>query len=939
MRVKFGGEMKAMNTKFFAGLLGVWMMAVSACPAWADVVVGMTCEGISGSVLVGDVRPRFGWQIKGAPGYEQSAYALEIRSAVDDRLLWKSGKIRSSESGLVPCGTNLPEGEPCRWRVRVWNRAGQPSGWSEWAEFRTAPGRTALDAEWIGAVSRAEARFPAGRNYHGGVLKRPEVIQAWNGVDSAAWRSICLRREFVVPRSKKIADAVIYICGLGHYELQLNGSKVGDSEFAPLWSEYEKTVYYNVYDVTDRLRRGENAVGVLLGNGFYNIVGGGRYRKLQIGFGPETLFFQLDIRYTDGSRQRVVSDADWRLAPSPITFNTLYGGEDYDARLEQRGWNTVGFDDSSWRRATIQEAPTGTLRPQTTEPVKIMHRYGVKEVHKLTLEEAARASQSTKRTVDASALLLDMGQNLAGFPEIIVRGRRGQRITLLVSEAVNADHAADQKQTGRPHYYTYTLKGEGCETWHPRFSYYGFRYIQVEGAVLQGMENPRGLPVIEDIRSCFVYHAAAQTGRFACSNELFNAVHRLIGNAVRSNMQAVFTDCPHREKLGWLEQVHLNGPGLFYNYNLATYMPKIMQDIADSQRPDGMVPTTAPCYVVFEGPGMEAFADSPEWGSTLIVLPFQYYEFYGDDTLIRRYYDNMRAYVDYFGTRAKDGLIDFGLGDWYDYGDFKAGFSRNTPVGLVASAYYYMDLDYLVRAARMVGNARDEMHYAELRDRTLAAFQAKYFDTVTCRYGSGSQCSYALPLFLGMVPEAYRQDVLDNLVADIRAHGLRLTTGDIGNRYLFQTLARNGLNDLMYAMHNHEEAPGYGFQLKFGATTLTEQWDPRQGASWNHFMMGQIDEWFYASLAGIRPDTEGRGFRHVSIRPEPVGDLSWVEASCETPYGVVAVSWKRDAQQLFTLKTTVPANCSADVWLPGATAPQQVGSGTYTFATRLKNRD
>lgn len=863
----------------------------------------------------------------------QSAYAIEV---IDERgrMVWQSGKVESEKSQLIPyAGAPLEPMHSYRWRVRVWDANEKASRWSDYASFDTAPTTEWLEeAAWIGAITYADAKLPEGRKFHGGELKKPDVRAAWEAVDSLAWRSITLRKAFTV--DKPIDKATIYLCGLGHYELSLNGTKVGHSEFAPLWSDYDKRVYYNAYDLTETLQRGENAVGVLLGNGFYNIADRSRYRKLQIGFGPETLLLRLHIRYTDGTEQILESDASWRYALSPITFNTIYGGEDYDARFEQAGWNTPHFDDAAWLPVVVQEAPKGVLTPQQAPPVTIGRRYPPQSLHKLTAEEVESASKQTKRTVDASALLLDMGQNMAGFPEITVRGKRGQRVTLVVAEATTDSNAAQQRQTGRQHFYTYTLKGEGSETWHPRFSYYGFRYIQLEGAVLAGSENPDQLPVVEQINACFIHNEAEEVASFESSNAIFNAAHRLIHNAVRSNMQAVWTDCPHREKLGWLEQVHLNGPGLLYNYDLTTYLPKVMRDIADAQRPDGMIPTTAPNYVIFEGPGMDAFHDSPEWSITVVMAPFMYYESYGDDRLIKEYYPTMRRWVDYLTSRAEGDLIDFGLGDWYDYGDFRAGFSRNTPVGLVASAHYYMALTYLVKAATMVGATDDASHYAALADRVREAFNAHYFDPATAQYGTGSQCSNALPLFLDMVSEEHRQAVLDNLVRDIEQHGWRLTTGDVGNRYLFQTLARNDLNDVMYRMHNHEEAPGYGFQLKYGATTLTEQWDPRQGSSWNHFMMGQIDEWFFRSLLGLTPDPNGKGYSEVTIAPQVVGDLRNVQGSYRSLYGQINIAWERDEEH-FTLSVELPTNCRATVLLPEEKSPHRITAGSHTFTKKL----
>ena len=892
-------------------------------------ITATTCEYQADPLLIEENSPRFGWELKGRKGTMQSAYAIEVEDETG-ALVWQSGKVESDKSQLIPyLGTKLDPLCRYRWRVRVWNEKDKASRWSDYASFGTAPTTEWLEeARWIGAITYADARMPEGRKFHGGELKKPEVRAAWEAVDSLAWRSILLRKEFAA--EKRIEAATVYVCGLGHYELSINGEKIGDGEFTPLWSDYHKTVYYNAFDVTEHLRKGENVLGVLLGNGFYNIADRSRYRKLQIGFGPETLLLRLRIRYADGSEQTIESDNSWRYTLSPITFNTIYGGEDYDARLEQAGWNEAKFNDTEWQPVVVQEAPRGKLAPQQAPPVKIMKRYGIKEVHKLTPEEVERATTQTKRTVDPSALLLDMGQNMAGFPEIRVKGERGAKITLVVAEAKTDSNATQQRQTGRQHYYTYTLKGDGSETWHPRFSYYGFRYILLEGAVLEGMENPDALPVVEAINACFVHSSAEDVSTFESDSEVFNAAHMLIHNAVRSNMQAVWTDCPHREKLGWLEQVHLNGPGLLYNYNLTTYLPKVLGDIADAQREDGMIPTTAPNYVIFEGPGMDDFADSPEWSITSVIAPFMYYETYGDDRLIRQYYPVMRRWVDYLTARSEGHLIDFGLGDWYDYGDFRAGFSRNTPVGLVASAHYYMGARYLARAAEMVGEKGDAAHYNALAEEIRTAFNAKYLDPATNQYGTGSQCSNALPLFLEMVPAEQREAVLQNLVADIKAHGTRLTTGDVGNRYLFQTLARNGLNELMCAMHNHWEAPGYGFQLQYGATTLTEQWDPRQGSSWNHFMMGQIDEWLFRSLLGIVPDAEGQGYRLTTIAPQPVGDLRWAKGSVKSLYGVVAVDWTNSEEQ-FTLKVSIPTNCRTKILLPGDTTPMEVVAGDYTF--------
>ena len=861
---------------------------------------------------------RLGWQMTAdTNGERQSAYEITICENVTNKKVYTSGKVKSSQSQLVNVPALKPNTHGYYWQVRVWNEKGEASDLSKKQEIRVVPEK--IDAEWIGAITRKDAKLPYGR-FPNSVFKKDSFRTKWADVDTLSARSIILRKGFDTGR-KRITDAVVYVCGLGHYRLNINGATVGDAEFAPVWSEYDKTVYYNVFDVTDLITAGGNAVSVLLGNGMFNVQRMGRYSKLQTSFGPPQMLLRLEINYADGTRQVIKSGDDWKYSLSPITFNSIYGGESYDARLEQQGCCKAGFDDSGWRKAVVTEGPKGRLTPQTVQPVRIMERYGIKSWKPIPADSLASASKSTKREIHPSAFVADMGQNLAGFPEITVSGKRGQKVTLIVAEKLTRQGACDQRQTGRQHYYEYTLKGDGTdETWHPHFSYYGFRYIQVEGAVLEGQPNPDGLPVLKRLNSCFIYNSAEEVSSFECSNPLFTDTHRLIERAERSNMQGVLTDCPHREKLGWLEQDHLCGPSLLYNYDMTRYAPKVIRDITDTQKADGMVPTTAPQYISFGN----LFDDSPEWGSTLVILPFMYYDQYGDSTLITDNYEPMRRYVDYLTTRADNGIVSHGLGDWYDYGPWRAGFSKNTPVPLVATAHYIFDLQLLVRAARMTGCTADAGKYSAMLDKTVESFNREFFKPDSCTYGTGSQTSNALPLYLGLTG-GNKQGVLASLVNDIKEHGTRLTTGDVGNRYLFQTLAQNGLNELLYTMLNHYETPGYGFQLRHGATTLTEQWDPNQGSSLNHFMMGQIDEWLFKTLAGIQNQPGTHGLRHLLIQPTLVGDLQYVKASTHSLYGKISVDCTRTS-----LTVEIPVGSDATVVLPNGER-KQVGSGQHTF--------
>ena len=902
-----------MKTK---NILLAFLTAVALQTSAKLTVTKLTCNYQSGlAVTEGSVR--LGWQMTAdVNGDRQTAYQITVCENVTNKRVYSSGKVKSDRSQLIDVPALKPNAHGYYWQVCVWDAKDKESAVGQRQDIRVVP--ASRGGKWIGAISKKDAKLPEGR-YANAVFKKEEFKRKWADVDSLSAKSIILRKEFQA-RKRKVTDAVVYISGLGHYELNINGTRVGDAMFAPLWSEYDKTVYYNTYDVTSLIKSDGNAISVLLGNGMFNVQRLGRYTKLQTSFGAPQLMFRMDINYDDGTQQTVLSDSDWKYDFSPITFNSIYGGESYDARLIQHGHDRAGFDDSKWRKAVIVEGPKGLLRAQTVPPVKIMERYGIKSWSRIHADSIAAASKQTKRQVSPSAFVADMGHNLAGFPEITVSGKRGQKVTLLVSETLTRQGACDQRQTGRQHYYEYTLDGNGDETWHPRFSYYGFRYIQVEGAVLAGQPNPEGLPVLKNLQSCFIYNSAAEVSSFECSNPLFTDTHRLIERAERSNMQSVLSDCPHREKLGWLEQDHLNGPSLLYNYDMTNYVPKVIRDITDTQKADGMVPTTAPQYVSFGN----LFDDSPEWGSTLIILPFMYYDMYGDSTLITDNYAAMRRYVDYLTSRADKGIVSHGLGDWYDYGPWRAGFSRNTPIPLVATAHYIFDLRLVADAARMTGNTADAEKYAAKAREVTDAFNREFYKPDSCTYGTGSQASNALPLYLRLTGKN-KQAVLKSLVDDIQAHGNRLTTGDVGNRYLFQTLAQNGLNDLLYTMLNHDETPGYGFQLRHGATTLTEQWDPRQGTSQNHFMMGQIDEWLFKTLGGIQNQPGTHGMRHLLIAPTLVGDLQFVKASTESLYGKISVHRTKTS-----LTVEIPVGSDARVVLPDGTE-KHVGSGKYTF--------
>lgn len=859
----------------------------------------LRCEMAENPLAVIQNQPRLSWQlISTAQNVTQSAYQILVASS-EEKLkkneadIWNSGKVISNKNLQITYnGTSLKNETKYFWKVKVWNQKDKASNWSKTTSFRIAPLTSALNPTWIGAITKADSHLPEGRNYHTATFNRQKKDALINASDSLSRRSIMLRKPFSV--SKEIKEVVVYISGLGHYELMINGKKIGNSEFAPLWTDYDKTVNYNTYELkADQLQKGENVIGVLLGNGMYNTLAE-RYSKFYVSFGPPTLFFKMKITYKDGSEEIVKSDETWKYSKSPITYNSIFGGEDYNANLEQKGWNSKGFNDANWKKVVVQEAPKGVLRAQYTTPIIVQKQYEVKEAKELK----------------PNFYIFNMGQNLSGFTTIKVKGKKGQTVRVWVGESLNEVGTVGQGKTGKPYYYDYTLKGEGIEEWQPKFSYYGFQYVQIENINYKETKN-ENLPTLVDLKSNFIYNSAGEAGTFESSNDIFNKTHLLINNAIKSNFQSVFTDCPQREKLGWLEEIHLNGPGLLFNYNLESFIPATMQNISDSQRENGLIPTIVPEYVVFGGD----FTDSPEWGVTGVILPWMYYEYYGDASLIEKYYPVMKRYVDYLGTKATNHIVSHGLGDWYDYGTHAAGYSKNSPIALSATSHYFYGASLVAKAAKLLNKTEDIAKYETLTSDIKTAFNKEFFNPETKQYGTKSQFSNAVPIFMDIVEPQHKSAVMQNLLADIKAKGDRLTTGDVGNRYLFQALARNGENETMYKMNNHYDAPGYGFQIKFGLTTLTEQWDPRKGNSWNHFMMGQIEEWFYQSLAGIVPDDQNPGFKHFFIQPEIVGDMTFVKATYKSIYGNIASAWEKKDGELI-LKVEIPVNTTATIKLP-----------------------
>ncbi|UOQ51131.1 family 78 glycoside hydrolase catalytic domain [Hymenobacter cellulosivorans] len=868
----------------------------------------LTCDYQSQPLSVEQSHPRFSWQLSSEQRQvTQTSYRILVADSEKQLQknvgnLWDSGPVASGQSIQVPyAGRALQATKTYFWKVMVWDNTHRVSRWSPPARWQMG---LLSPADWLNSEWVAYEKLP---EEHVTVLPTDGKKDPFFGANVLP----LLRKDFVV--GKRLHKATAYVCGLGQFELHLNGRKVGDHFLDPAWTKYDQHAQYVAFDVTEQLRKGPNTVGVLLGNGFYYVPPvKGRFRKLKTAFGYPKLRLRLVLDYQDGHREDVLSDASWKTAPGPVTFSSIYGGEDYDATLEQPGWDAPGFRDQTWKPALVVSGPP-ELTAQNAEPLKVHETF--------TNPKIVLASPGK--------WVYNFGQNASGIVELRVQGQAGDTVRILPAELLKADKTITQKATGGPYVFTYVLRGTGVETWRPRFSYYGFRYAQVEGGVPQGQPNPQGRPVVLALTALHTRNAAARVGEFSCSNDLFNRTNTLIDWSVKSNLASVFTDCPHREKLGWQEQTHLMGASIRYAYDIATLCRKVIDDLRVAQTAEGLVPEIAPEYVKFEWGG-DMFRDSPEWGSSSILLPWYVYQWYGDRQVLASSYPMMQRYARYLGTKAQGHILSQGLGDWYDLGPKPPGVSQQTPMGVTGTAMYYHDLTILAGVARLLGKPADAADYEQLAAQVRTAFNQKFFNPQTRQYATGSQAANAMAVYMGLVEPADKAAVVENLIRDIQSRNNALTAGDIGYRYLLRVLEDAGRSDVIFAMNNRSDVPGYGYQLTRGATALTESWAALPTVSNNHLMLGHLQEWLYGGLAGIRPAKDAVAFDKIDFRPEPVGDVTSAQARYESPYGLIASQWQKSADG-FALTVTIPANTTATVYLP-TTNPATITEGNQPLS-------
>lgn len=850
------------NSKLFAFASIVTALLSNANASTA--IAGLHCEDLDNPLGIDQEHPRLSWQMESDErGQKQTAYRVIVSGSrseleADRGDLWDSGKVMSGDTlQIYYSGKPLGSRQRCFWKVRVWDKDGK-TRWSESAHWEMALLKASdWQAKWIGRTA-----------------------------DTNDTVAPLFRREFRL--EGRVRQARAYVCGLGYFEIYVNGQRVGNHWLDPGYTRYDRRVLYVTHDVTDLLKRGDNAVGVILGNGWFNVPNKAAWDFDRAPWrASPRLLCQLEVEFTDGQRVTIVSDGKWKTAASPIVYNTIYSGEIYDARRELAGWDRAGFDDSRWEAALVLEAPKGRLVAQMMPAIE------------------------TDRTLEAKTVsepkpgvyVIDFGQNLSGHCELQVRAAAGTRVEMKYGERLTKDGLLDQAAIAQ-HLIrfdsnqlfqtdTYICKGSGLEKWHSRFSYYGFRYVQVTGL----LERPGK----DTLRAVYFHSAVPVAGQFECSNALLNRIWEAARWSYLGNLQGLPTDCPHREKNGWTGDAHLAAEQAMFNYFPAAVYTKWLQDLDDELRPDGRLPGIVPT----SGWGYQ-WGNGPAWDSAFILIPYYQFLYYGNTEEFRRHYEGMKRYVDYLTSRARDGIVKIGLNDW-------APFQTKTEAGITDTAYYYVDAKVVALAAEQLGKRDDAQRYNELAGRIKEAFNGKFYHPDNGTYDNGSQTALSCALYQGLVEPAIQPTVLSNLVAAVRERNWHIDTGILGAKYLLNTLTENGRTDVAYRIASQKDLPSWGWWIEQGATTLWEEW--RGDASRFHIMYGDISAWFYKALCGINPDPSAAGFKHFYIKPNVVGDLTSARAEYHSVRGKIVSDWKV-VEGEFRLNLTIPANTSTTVSLP-----------------------
>jgi alpha-L-rhamnosidase len=730
-----------------------------------------------------------------------------------------------------------------------------------------------------------------------------------------------MRKAFRV--DGRVASADIRVVGLGHFELYCNGSRVGPSVINQPWSQYNKTIYWQEFDLKPYLQAGENVLGMQLGNSFWRVSEAndkGRYTKTDAmpDFSdgrPYLAILQGNVRLAAGQDILIKSDSSWVWHDGPLTFSNIYAGEDYDARVLPEEWKSPGYGDTAWAKVRLASPPAGTLRRFLAPPI------GEFEVFKPERIVSPGADEFT----------FVYPQNSSAVLRFVVKGNAGARIRFKPCEYMDSTGRVRFTYTWGTHndiWHDYTLRGGQPEAHQILFCYEGCQYVGVTGAVPEGHPNPNGLPVISSLELVHTRAACPTAGTFTCSSEMQNKAYHMIDWSIRSNMSYVATDCPHREKNGWQEENWHMIRAESYAFDVHSWYQKILGDIRDTQLPDGHVPTNCPNYLVGIPPH-GYWNEAPEWGISSVLVPWHLYEWYGDTGALRVSLSSMKRYVDYLSSQAIDGAIGSNLGDWYDYGHGKGdGPSQWTPNEVSATAIWALGAKTVAASAKVLGKKDDSKMYTALYEQIQRDFQRRFYDPAgkVVKNNGSCQAANSVALQAGVIPERDRAAVLQKIIDDLESRGYQQTVGEVLQVMLIRTLAEANRNDVLHKIYAREGRGGYGYMVKQGFTSLPESWDaqPGTGNSMNHFMLGHLMEWHYAYVAGIRQQEGSTGWKRVVIGPNP-GSLESAEGVFESPAGRITSSWKRTGGR-FLLTVTIPKGVQAIALMPdGSKKPLKAG--------------
>jgi alpha-L-rhamnosidase len=847
----------------------------------------LTIEYLINPLGIDVAAPRFKWQISDIrTGASQTAYRIcvgtdstEVAKTVGK--FWDSG-ITKSQQMLVVYDGKVPFAPFTRyyWTVQLWDQDGKKGKPSNVASFET------------GMISM--------KNWKGYWIS--------DAHDQNYKPAPYFRKDFNSRGKVKAARA--YITAAGLFELTVNGNKVGNHRLDPMYTRFDKRNLYVTFDVTSLIQADGNTIGVLLGNGWYNHQSTAVWDFHKALWRNRPCFLMnLRLTYQDGTAETISTGADWKTSGGPVIFNSIYTAEHYDARLEQKGWDCSRFDSSAWEAATTVSAPSGNLVSQSLVPVR-----NVEEI----------PARSIRRISDL-VYLFDLGRNIAGVSRLTVSGEKGTVIRLKHAEQLDSTGRADQSNIN-VHYRPvgdsdpfqtdiFILKGQGEETFSPRFNYKGFQYVEVSS------DKPLILTE-KSLTGYFMHSDVPVAGCIDCSNPTINKIWVASNASYLSNLFGYPTDCPQREKNGWTGDAQIAIETGLYNFDGITVYEKWLADHRDEQKPNGVLPSIVPTA----GWGY-SWGNGPDWTSTIAIIPWNIYLFYGDSRLLADVYANIKLYVDHITEISKDGLTDWGLGDWIPV-------KSVTPKEFTSSIYYYTDALILSKAAGLFGKSADQEKYLALAKKIAAAINTKYLNRETGIYGSGFQTELSTALFWGIVPDDMRAKVAENLKNRVVADNNHIDVGLLGTKAILNALSENGYPDLAYQLASEETFPSWGYWIANGATTLLENWPFKANTdiSRNHIMFGEINAWFYKALGGIKPDPGQPGFKNVILEPHFVKGLTHFEAKHTGPFGEIISSWKREGNKVF-YSVVIPPNSTATLRL-GDGKVIQLGSGHYDTVIR-----